>query len=109
MGYRYETSLPAYNSIKDDLSFKQKQVWDALYTQGEMTDQELSSFLKWPINTITPRRGELFEKGWVVMAGTKIGATKRSCVKWRAIVKRFENENDYKSEKYAEGEQLCFV
>lgn len=87
MGYRYQTSLPAYHSILGDLSLKQEAVWIALYESGEMTDQQLAAYLHWPINCVTPRRGELEEMRLVVEAGTKIGETHRPCTIWKAILR----------------------
>lgn len=88
MGYRYQTSLPAYHSILGDLSLKQEAVWITLYEHGDMTDQQLSAYLHWPINCVTPRRGELEEMALVVEAGTKIGDTHRPCTVWKALLKK---------------------
>lgn len=87
MPYRHATSLPAYHSILGDLNLKQEAVWSALYEYGSMTDQELANYLHWPINTVTPRRGELFDLGLAVEDGIKKGQTGRPCTVWKAILR----------------------
>lgn len=54
-----ETSREAYESIKPQLGQKQERLLNVLQQYGPCTDKGLSALLGWPINTITPRRGEL--------------------------------------------------
>ncbi len=54
-----ETSMQAWESIKDNLGLKQRQVYLKLQEIQPATDVMLADALRWPINTVTPRRGEL--------------------------------------------------
>lgn len=65
-----QTSLFAYQEIKHSLGDRQKAVYEALKMK-DMTDQELATWLSWPINTVTPRRGELVKMGLIRKAGIK--------------------------------------
>jgi len=56
------TSLQAWDSIKDDLGHKQKAVYNTLKRIQPATDVMIADALHWPINTVTPRRGELCTK-----------------------------------------------
>lgn len=90
MGYRYQTSLPAYHSILGDMPHKEECVWIALYEHGPMTYQELARYLNWPINATTPRiggQGALLDKGLVIEDGSKVGDTGRFCTIWRAVLR----------------------
>jgi len=67
-----DTSLEAYNSILPDLSKKQKVVMGALFLlNGSATNEEISTYLQWPINTITPRTGELLKQR-LIARGEKV-------------------------------------
>lgn len=79
-----ETSYEAWQSIQEKLNDKQRVVLWAFKSQGDMTDEELAAFLGWPINRVTPRRGELVVKGLLRMAGTKISSTGRRVIIWGA-------------------------
>lgn len=61
-----DTSIAAYNSIIPDLSKKQKVVMGAMFIlNGKATNEDLSHYLGFPINSITPRTGELLKKGLI--------------------------------------------
>ena len=47
------------------------------------SDQDIALWLRWPINRVTPRRGELVAAGLVVPAGNKRGETGRKVCRWR--------------------------
>ena len=67
-----DTSIAAYNSIIPDLSKKQKVVLGALYMlNGSATNEEIGAYLGYPINTITPRTGELLKAG-IIERGDKV-------------------------------------
>ncbi len=87
MGVR-QTSIDAYKAILPSLSNRQKEVFEVLAKHPEgLTDQELADKLGWPINEVTPRRGELFLFKWVVKQGKKVSErTKRACYIWKAVV-----------------------
>ncbi len=48
------------------LGKKQKEVFLAIEKIGESTDAEIAHYLDLPINTITPRRNELMQQGYVI-------------------------------------------
>jgi hypothetical protein len=63
-----QTSLFAYhNFVKPNLSDRQKEVYEAirLYPHDNFTDKEISRWMNWDINRITPRRGELLKMGLI--------------------------------------------
>lgn len=84
MSYQ-ETSALAYDSIQDKLTEKQKVVRWAFRSQGNKTNAEMSEFLGWPINTITPRTGELVKLGHVEAKCIKIGPTGRRAIVWGIV------------------------
>ena len=62
------TSLEAYNKIVPNLGQKQQRMLMKYmkYKQLAFTDYEMAKILGWPINTVTPRRGELAKLGLLV-------------------------------------------
>lgn len=67
-----QTSLYAYAQIISaslELATKQKMVYEAIRINGPTTDKVISAFLNWPINTVTPRRGELVKLGVIDKCG----------------------------------------
>jgi len=79
------TSLEAYRLLtREMLGERQRLVFKALEVMGMASDKELAFALGWPINTITPRRGELEEMGLVDYAGEQFDSkTQRSEIVWR--------------------------
>lgn len=75
------TSRWAYESV--DLSVRQQEIIDALIALRAATDQELATHLDWPINCVTPRRGELVEQGLVARSHLTVGPTGRKVSVWR--------------------------
>ena len=66
------TSLAAYDTV--DLSARQAEVLEAarecfLLLGAPFSDTDLAKLLNWPINRITPRRGELVKRGYIEEAG----------------------------------------
>jgi len=55
------TSLAAYHDwlFQEELGDKQSKVLKYIMDHPGSTDMEIASGLCWPINTVTPRRGEL--------------------------------------------------
>jgi predicted transcriptional regulator len=81
-----ETSLLAYESIQDELGNKQTQVLAVLDLNPDgLTNQEVSDYLGWPINTVTPRMNELVRKGFVVESGRRICKTGRKAIVWSVV------------------------
>ena len=80
-----DTSLAAYYSFSpEELEQKQRAVYEALL-QGPATDKELAAWLHWPINCITPRRGELCAMGAVAEYGRIAGPSGRPETVWVAL------------------------
>lgn len=80
-----ETSGLAYDSIQENLGDKQKLVLWAFRSQGDKTNAEMAEFLHWPINTVTPRVGELVKRRFVEAKGIKMANTRRKAIVWGAI------------------------
>ncbi len=70
MGVR-QTSRDAYHGIHDTLGHRQRAVYQALFENGPMTNNELAHALDWPINTITPRVNELAKLALVRESGRR--------------------------------------
>lgn len=66
--YDYTTSLPAYKEAQKNINAKQKAVLDTIRQLGVCCDHQIAEYLGWPINTVTPRRGELVDSGHVQIA-----------------------------------------
>lgn len=66
-----ETSLQAYEEAKQTLSAKQQAVYDYIAINGEVCDQDIAAGLGWPINRVTPRRGELLKLGEIQDQGAR--------------------------------------
>lgn len=64
-----ETSLEAYQSIKEKLGTKQTIVYEALKTLGRASNEEIADYLGWPINRVTGRMTELRNFDMVAVAG----------------------------------------
>ena len=75
------TSHAAYDLVKPTLGERQTFVLGMLRLLGSATDLELSNHLGWPINKITPRRGELVELGLVEARGT-VSQNGRQAITW---------------------------
>lgn len=75
------TSRWAYETV--DLTARQLDVVRALEELGEASDDEIAQALKWGINRVTPRRGELVELGVVARARLKMGRFGCQVSVWR--------------------------
>lgn len=76
------TSLLAYQSLFPGLSYRQTLVFRVL-RKRPMSNRELSVFLRWPINSVTPRVNELLKKGCVVPVDRKVDVvTGREVMVW---------------------------
>lgn len=64
-----QTSLQAYQHVRKAIGGRQQTVLSAILTLGISTDKHLAKFLQWPINCVTPRRGELVKLGLVKEMG----------------------------------------
>jgi hypothetical protein len=77
-----ETSHAAYHSL-DRVNDKQQRVFDAIRRLGTCNDRMISESLGWPINRVTPRRGELVSAGLIVEADRRRDVTGRLSIFWR--------------------------
>jgi hypothetical protein len=57
--YDYQTSLPAFKEAQKTSNHKQQDVFNAIKKLGICSDHQIAEYLGWPINRVTPRRGEL--------------------------------------------------
>ena len=84
-----QTSLFSYAVIISEplqLSRRQKAVYEAIKVLGLVSDRKISQFLGWPINTVTPRRGELAKIGVIEKCGTDWdAATNRPVILWGVL------------------------
>ena len=65
------TSLEAYDSIKPELGNMQQEVYKTIEQYPSISNHEISSIIKKPINSITPRVKELRDLNLVYCVGTK--------------------------------------
>jgi len=82
------TSAEAYNMIRNHLSEKQDAVYQVLEQALALTDEMISRQLEWPINRVTPRRGELVKLGLVEVAFEAKTATGYKAKFWRIKTRR---------------------
>lgn len=69
MAYDHITSGAAYHGTKEsNRDYCRQQVLIAVKKLQPCTDRQISEYLNWPINRVTPRRGELVDSGAVVLA-----------------------------------------
>ena len=79
-----QTSLEAYRTL--DRETRRQKVLDVFCKNPDctFTDKELGYMLRWPINCVTPRRGELAKDRKIVKAGSRVcPITKKRCNAWR--------------------------
>ena len=79
-----DTSRESFHLLTpEDLSTRQGKVFEALYKHGPMSDKQIAAKLHWPINTVTPRRGELYGMGFIDDVGRQYdNITKRGERVW---------------------------
>ena len=79
-----DTSLMAYEEIKDTLGDKQKLVYDMLKGLGSANNMIIAKKLGWDINRVTPRVLELRQRGLVIKDSMRVcPITKRVTWFWR--------------------------
>jgi len=81
------TSLEAYRSL-ENISNKQQIVLRAIKRLGTCCDRQIAEYLHWPINRVTPRRGEILDMGLVEDAGTRKDITNRTVTFWKVAEKQ---------------------
>jgi len=82
-----ETSLEAYDEVKENLGERQLKVLNALRKIQPATNSMIAKYLNLPINTITPRMHELRnQKKRVTYTFTDVcPITKRKAMFWKEI------------------------
>lgn len=81
-----QTSMLAYfENVKPSLNKKQKLVLEALEEIQPANNKQIAEHLGWPINTITPRVGELRKKQQVVPAYIARDISGRKCTYWKPV------------------------
>lgn len=81
----HQNSLFAYHEqLGIGLGEKQLHVLNAIKCLGKCTDQQIADHLRWSINCVTPRRGELKDKGLIVEAGNIRNKFNRPVMTWEA-------------------------
>jgi len=69
-----ETSMEAFRSILPLLSDRRRQVLSVMVeARRPLCDFQIAQMLRWQINRVTPRRGELAELGLLVEDGVRPG------------------------------------
>ena len=67
-----DSSLEAFEDIQDGLTNRQQEVFDVFAkSPTPLCDAQIAEILRWPINCVTPRRGELVKKNWLIDCGRK--------------------------------------
>jgi len=80
--YDYISSLPAYKEQGKD--YCRQQVFTAIRKLQPCNDRMISDYLKWAINRVTCRRGELVECGLIEMkCKAKDPETNRTVSYWQ--------------------------
>lgn len=75
------TSLEAYRGVK--LNKNQRVVYEAVQDIYPCSDKDIAKYLNWPINSVTPRRGELFKKEKITDAYIAKDQTGRKVTFWK--------------------------
>ena len=89
------TSKTAYSSIYSSLPDKRRIVFGAIVELQECTDYQISQFLQWAINTVTPRRGELEKQGLIESKRIIFNLNNRPAHLWQLTDKAKEQLYNY--------------
>ena len=81
-----ETSLEAYDDVKENIGKRQMEVLDIIRILGCPTNLEISKYSGMPINHVTPRNKELREKGYVTECEKRpCSVSGKSAMSWRLV------------------------
>lgn len=69
--YDFQTSYPAFKEPGKDRC--REIVLSAIKALGVCNDKQIAGYLNWPINRVTPRRGELITEGKIISDGKRKG------------------------------------
>jgi hypothetical protein len=67
MPYDAVSSLPAYKEGKERKDYCRQVIFLTIKKLGTVNDRQIAEYLQWPINRVTPRRGELVDNELIVM------------------------------------------
>ncbi|MEI8111137.1 MAG: hypothetical protein WCH59_09125 [Chitinophagia bacterium] len=82
MGYDYQSSLPAYKEAPQKKDYARQMVLLAITKLAPCNDRQIAEYLGWPINRVTPRRGELVEDGQIIQEKKGIDPVTNRTVSW---------------------------
>ena len=82
-----DTSLEAFRNLtKEMIGERQEAVLKAIEMLGPISDKQIATVLGWPINTITPRRGEIEDMGLIECSGEQLDEkTQRHEMTWSVV------------------------
>lgn len=81
-----DTSLDAWSKIKRELNPRQTQVLNTITKYPDHTNNELSKIMKIPLQSVTPRTGELLNLGKIKRVERRAcGVTGGNSWTWRVI------------------------
>lgn len=93
MGYDYVSSKPAYESNKTGKDYCRQMVLITIQKLGCVNDRQIAEHLGWPINRITPRRGELVTSGQIIQDRKDLDPfTGRTVSYWRVTPATFQTK-----------------
>jgi Mn-dependent DtxR family transcriptional regulator len=79
-----QTSIEAFEIVKENLGERQLQVYNALKKLEYATNTMIANYLNLPINCVTPRCQELRKKGLVIESHiSRCPITKNKSTYWR--------------------------
>lgn len=78
-----DTSLQAFASIQDHLSWCRSKVLGAIKELGEAPNKEIAKYLKWEINRVTPRTNELVKSKLVEGEKKYYRKSKKTVYYWK--------------------------
>lgn len=79
-----QTSILAYGMLdKEKLNNKQREVYEAIEDLYPCSDKDIAKHLNWPINSVTPRRGELYKKHRIIADYVARDYTGRMVTFWK--------------------------
>lgn len=81
-----QTSILAYRSLTTDkLNERQQQVLEAIEEYFPVCDRQIAASIGLPINSVTPRRGELYKKRKITEAYVGVDITGRKVTYWKPL------------------------
>lgn len=88
-GVRSTSRAVYHNEVKPTISAKQREVYVAIQmSKRPVNNLELSKYLGWPINSVTPRVNELVQLGKVTEAFRAVDpTTNRRSIYWKPVDK----------------------